>query len=554
MADSRKIDISREFVYAYADRICGRSMIKVEDVEQSKIMHAGLNIINQPKNINTFREFKLLARMIEKLKLQGKVVVGGGSIVCYMLDNIIKDYDIFFIGSKEECIKNSRLLAQALVDELRIRRNPPYNPEDIESDSDTEDSESDSEDSESDSEDSDSEDNKSSSDSEDAYSDSDSEDSSIKLEDSDSDSDSDGYSGYQDNNGIFVMRRRGILKVGKFELILKPYSSMNEIPSSFDLGCCEVYWDGVDVYFSRLAVFVYKYNMLPVFKKMGSHHRFFSRLNKYISRGFTVFLPKINRLTPCINVTRNVRVMQDVVEKDPNRPSPTDIDVLFVFGSVSYGRTIVEPSHKPTEYKISSFEIPVKYRDLIKNPMQRRAWGYGAFQLMMQLVEDRSNLALTLVEYNQADLNPFDWKMRDIEVDILLRDAHPCRIKIPGYGYGTENEHDDDGMRSSSINMKPFYTKFVKNSWARLDACDKKILAKHYINKFQESLDPFEDYNDYTGREMNEEVCHKIIFDCMFWVRRSTLNFDTYIMSKIRSYCCTCSGSSISLCQIQGWF
>jgi len=80
--------------------------------------------------------------------------------------------------------------------------------------------------------------------------------------------------------------------LGIFQIILRKYQSRAHILHSFDIGASQIGFDGKNFYITSLGIYAYKYKINIVFKLYNN-----KRCNKYVSRGFGVMLPFLNKLS-----------------------------------------------------------------------------------------------------------------------------------------------------------------------------------------------------------------------------------------------------------------
>ncbi len=107
----------------------------------------------------------------------------------------------------------------------------------------------------------------------------------------------------------YIWRNANVVNIGKFQIILRCYTSISEILHGFDIPSCAVGFDGESIWMTEMALFTYKsgFNVIDLTRRSTSYE---SRLNKYLHRGFGIIFPDLNlsKLTPDCPISKFMKM------------------------------------------------------------------------------------------------------------------------------------------------------------------------------------------------------------------------------------------------------
>lgn len=94
-------------------------------------------------------------------------------------------------------------------------------------------------------------------------------------------------------NGL-IIRNENMIMCGRFQIILRCYTSISEILHGFDLGSSAVGFDGKNIWMTKLAQYCYKHgvNIVDLSRRSTTYEY---RLIKYFRRGFDIVIPGIKK-------------------------------------------------------------------------------------------------------------------------------------------------------------------------------------------------------------------------------------------------------------------
>lgn len=121
-----------------------------------------------------------------------------------------------------------------------------------------------------------------------------------------------------------IFKCKGVIniltKTSNIQIILRDYSSKDEIAISFDIPACSVVYDGENVYFTKFAAWSFINRLIVVMPKYRST-TYEKRLKKYFKKGFGLIFPKLKNfgndkiinlpyltLNICSKVTENIAI------------------------------------------------------------------------------------------------------------------------------------------------------------------------------------------------------------------------------------------------------
>lgn len=107
------------------------------------------------------------------------------------------------------------------------------------------------------------------------------------------------------------------IQVAKYQFIYRIFESISEILHDFDLGSCQVGFDGFDFYLTSLGKFAfdYKCNILDVTKISPFYEK---RLIKYFCRGFDIIMPYLNSKSNVIELNNGSFILYIDAESHHN--------------------------------------------------------------------------------------------------------------------------------------------------------------------------------------------------------------------------------------------
>lgn len=98
------------------------------------------------------------------------------------------------------------------------------------------------------------------------------------------------YSKHRKSEYKYLWRNTNVVTIGKYQIILRCYTSISEILHGFDLPSCAVGFDGDKIRMTEMAVFAFQtgFNVLDLTRRSTSYEY---RLRKYFNRGFGIIFP-----------------------------------------------------------------------------------------------------------------------------------------------------------------------------------------------------------------------------------------------------------------------
>lgn len=105
----------------------------------------------------------------------------------------------------------------------------------------------------------------------------------------------------------------------KIQIIRRCYDTMQSIIHGFDISACSVAFDGREVFMTHRALFAYQHRMVVIDPELDRSRTYERRLEKYLSRGFSIVLPRCYiRGTGIISLPKmDINVIEN--KYDPNR-------------------------------------------------------------------------------------------------------------------------------------------------------------------------------------------------------------------------------------------
>lgn len=499
-------------------------LVRPEEVRQLDIAHKHVEISSF--GIDSLDRIPASDMKILKDILSPSVILAGGSIVSCLLNNDINDYDIFFIGTPEECEKNAREVIRKIRNHIEEQaKEEDCSLEDLCSDESCDDEEDETEGigiEEQVEEDSSS--SKSSDDEEDVTEET--------LEDND----------YIDLNSP-IFRSPGVIQIKDFQLILFPHKSIKSLLCSFDLGCCEVAFDGKRLMYTKISKFVYNFNMVPLTRSSFIPKLNASRVSKYMSRGFYFFFPFINGFKPT----------KDVVMKDNG-------DAKFLY--YGFGQPVYDGFMYSRHTKHKCY-----LRNIIKIKENSQSVGIrffrGSSKSQASIYHDKwYNVMAYCGEKHKAGKLLFEISISRDDFDFVLKiDSIPkdCQSLLDARFEQTHIDEIFSGFRENDNPAREFVMEFPKASisehlkdsiWSQMNNGEIKHMVKYYINNHNRLCnDPFNaNVSRYTFAQqiVIPDHCGCLAFDYIFSNVSSTLRaLDKYIVLLIRSFCCRCRGTCV---------
>lgn len=338
---------------------------------------------------------------------------------------------------------------------------------------------------------------------------------------------------YYPENSSYVVRSKNWIKIDKFQIIFKEFSSIKQVLSNFDFGCCEIAWNGSNVFATPLARFCYERKVIPI--PMTEHFLCFkpNRLNKYSDKGFRFAFPFITGNLNPLKLFKIEELDYYTIGYYFSGYDGSELDFSCHKCNIGIKVRINCSNRKELMIETPKFRCKQKCSDPIDI--------FSCWSLHKSINKIDSWDGQSICIPFEESKNPLDFRFNendvyDISEESLLTMREILFRRIP-------KMPSKDKSFSYSI-----VRRFSKHKWIFLNDGEIRALIWNKLSTINKELTCNSESDEYEFNDAKNIICSKILARYKFFYAyriSKTLPFPMEIIEHILSMLCDCGGTKI---------